>query len=368
LQEEVTQLQSQLHNLPKWLQKVITAALLTPLSKAAPAAFGLALGWLFKKQEIHITASPSKVMDEMRGMVDGVCNYTNHAICDDKAGFLSTVHQVNMLPELLKMQCSMMGAWGPATPDGKLVQLRTLDFGGGPFGKATLLVVHHPTSTEASPAPSFAAVSFPGFVGVVTGFSEKIGLSEKVDDVYNPGHRPKGSFEGTPVALVIREMLEFSTTKEKAVEIAQAAKRTWSVWLGVGDYASQEFTAMLYDQAAVVPYNDQTLHNVTDEPIYDGVAYVDKHPQPSDHHDPAMSNLIHSLYGNLTATNVASYIPQLTGSGDVHVAVYDFGKREAFVATGIVDPKDASKYIAKACQRPFLRWGLDALWAEPRPA
>ena len=212
-----------------------------------------------------------------QGMVDGVCSHTDHAICDDKPHFLSTVQQMNMLPELLKMQCSMMGAWGPSTPDGKLVQLRTLDFGGGPFGHETLLVVHHPSGGASTTAPSFAAVSFPGFVGVVTGFSEKVGLSEKVDDVTH-SHRPKGSFDGTPVALVIREMLEFSTSKEDAVKIAQKAQRTWSVWLGVGDYASQEFTAMLYDQAAVVPYSDKSITNVTDEPVYPGVVYIDKHP------------------------------------------------------------------------------------------
>ena len=42
---------------------------------------------------------------------------------------------INMLPELVQMQCSMMGAWGAATKgaagaaSGALVQLRSLDFG-----------------------------------------------------------------------------------------------------------------------------------------------------------------------------------------------------------------------------------------------
>ena len=37
-----------------------------------------------------------------------------------------------MLPELIRMTCSMIGAWGSATEDGQLLQLRTLDFGGAP--------------------------------------------------------------------------------------------------------------------------------------------------------------------------------------------------------------------------------------------
>merc|ERR1719453_1392856 len=112
-----------------------------------------------------------------------------------------------------------MGAWGPSTPDGKLVQLRTLDFGGGPFGHETLLVVHHPSGGASTTAPSFAAVSFPGFIGVVTGFSEKIGLSEKVDDV-SGSSRPKGTYEGEAVNMVIRDIVQFAESKENAVEIA----------------------------------------------------------------------------------------------------------------------------------------------------
>lgn len=31
-----------------------------------------------------------------------------------------SIRQVNMIPELLKASCSMMGAWNSATADGKL--------------------------------------------------------------------------------------------------------------------------------------------------------------------------------------------------------------------------------------------------------
>mgnify|MGYP004054821373 CR=1 FL=1 len=65
-------------------------------------------------------------------------------LCEDKAKMLRTMYNVNMLPELVQMQCSMMGAWGAATPTGHLTQLRTLDFGEGPFANASVLVVHHP--------------------------------------------------------------------------------------------------------------------------------------------------------------------------------------------------------------------------------
>ncbi len=37
------------------------------------------------------------------------------------------IRQVNLLPELLKASCSLLGAWGPATYSGELIQLRALD-------------------------------------------------------------------------------------------------------------------------------------------------------------------------------------------------------------------------------------------------
>ena len=60
-----------------------------------------------------------------------------------------------------------------------------------------------------------------------------------MDDVTG-GKRPKGTYQGQAVSMVIRDILQFSTTKEEAVAIAQKAKRTWSVWLGIGDYKSQQ--------------------------------------------------------------------------------------------------------------------------------
>ena len=52
--------------------------------------------------------------------------------------------------------------------------MRTLDFGGGPFANNTIMTVHHPTDSDIA----FASVSFPGFVGAVTSFSEKLSQSE----------------------------------------------------------------------------------------------------------------------------------------------------------------------------------------------
>ena len=338
-----------LDKLPEWLQNAIKGL----LKDAAPEAFHLALGYVLDQQKSFIGASKANVFDEIKGIAQGVCyNRTN---CDaDKLE--STIQRINMLPELIQMQCSMMGAWGDAVPGKSLVQLRSLDFGGGPFANQSVFVVNHPTDSENS----FAVVSFPAFVGAVTGFSDKISLSEKVDDVTGAS-RPKGTYKGQAVSFVIRDILQFADSKESAVSIAQAAQRTWSVWLGIGDYVSQKFVAMLYQMASALPYDDETLPSLTNQTRFKDVAYIDKHPQPSI--NPDMPSLVRQYYGNLTARNVATIFPRVMQSGDVHVTVTDFAKQEAYLATGLTDAN--GDYTRMACDSPFLKFDLQALWARP---
>ena len=345
------------------LPPALAAAIQKLMESAAPKAFNLALGYVWTVQQAEIAASKSGVVEEMEAIADGVCsphNATIPSLCNDRAKLVRTIKHVNMLPELVRMQCSMMGAWGNSTPTGTLVQLRTLDFGGGPFADRSMLVVAHPTDSPSA----FAALSFPSMVGIVTGFSEKISLSEKVDDVAN-GVRPNGTYKGQAVAMVIRDIVQFATTKEDAVRIAQAAQRTWSVWLGIGDSASQEFLAMLYDEADAHAFDAVTLPRATNQTAFENVMYIDKHPQPSAH--PDMPALITQFYGHLDATTVAQNIPRLMASGDVHVAVYDWGAVPSVsIATGTTD-KASGNYTRLACDAPYLKFVMADLWAEPRP-
>ena len=136
----------------------------------------------------------------MAGMAQGTCEIASKAGAPcDEAALRKQIEQLNVLPDLIRMQCSMAGAWGNATA-GSLVQLRTLDFGGGPFANHSLLVVHHPTSAGGNDAPSpFASLSFPAFVGIVTGLSPHVALSEKVNDLHGGGS-PPGAYDGKATA------------------------------------------------------------------------------------------------------------------------------------------------------------------------
>jgi hypothetical protein len=67
-----------------------------------------------------------------------------------------TIRRIHMIGELTKGSCSMYGAWGAATPDGGLLQLRALDWAAdGPFRNYPQITVYHSNGSE-SEGNSFA--------------------------------------------------------------------------------------------------------------------------------------------------------------------------------------------------------------------
>ena len=94
--------------------------------------------------------------------------------------------KLSLFPELIRMSCSMVGAWGPATANHGLLQLRALDWStDGPFQQFPVVLVMHPAAGNGH---SFASMSWAGLMGSITGMSSAgIGVSEKVWL-----HRPSG--------------------------------------------------------------------------------------------------------------------------------------------------------------------------------
>ena len=98
-------------------------------------------------------------------------------------------------------------------------------------------------------------------------------------------------------------------------------------------------------------------------PVIADVVYIDKHPQPS-HDNTTMPGLMAKYHGSLDASAAVQYIPRLMQSGDLHVAVYDFGARKAYVSIGLIDANGnygADGITGKACNRPYIEFDMDAL-------
>ena len=70
-------------------------------------------------------------------------------------------------------------------------------------------------SADGSLEPPFAALSWPGFAGAVTGFNPSLALSEKVNDLHGGG-TPAGTYAGQATPLVLRDVLQFAQAKRAA--------------------------------------------------------------------------------------------------------------------------------------------------------
>jgi len=171
--------------LPEWLKELVEKA----VAPAAPEIFDVALQYVYSVQQKYLESSPSKVLDELAGMAQGLCESGAVSGECNVGKWTNKLVRLNMLPELIRMSCSIVGATGKATPSGGLNQLRALDFGGGPFANYSVLTVYHPDDGN-----DFASVGFAGFANLVTGISEYVGVSEKVHMTYNGSGLQPGTY------------------------------------------------------------------------------------------------------------------------------------------------------------------------------
>lgn len=344
---------------PEPLQTVLRVLQLKGAA-AAPEVFRLAEAWVWEQEKQYV---PAGLIDEMSGMAQAVCDTAGGSGCN-VTEWQQTIQATNMLPELIRMACTAFGAWGEATTSKTgLVQLRALDFGGGPFANYTVLAVNHATES----GNSFASVTFPGMVGAITGVSQSgVGISEKVWMTYDTPDLLPGSYHGLADVFVLRQILENSKTKEDAIDYLKNIQRTWAIWIGIGDYSSQKFNLVGYQQTSVEVYDDHTMPSMTGAQFIDSVCYVDKHPQPS--HSSDLGEALADFRGDISLETTKTII-QFHGTGDLHTAAYDYGSKEMIVNIGRINgkgqygPEGGDDSMWKAYNRPSLKFNLEDLWA-----
>lgn len=344
--------------LPEPLQKMFKL-LKTKAALKAPEVFNAALQWVYEQELQYM---PQDLVDEMDAIGEGICSALGPNCSVEE--MQAMVKRVNMLPELIRMACTAFGAWGPASATGKLVQVRALDFGSGPFGNYTVLQVHRPTDARA-----FASISFPGMVGVVTGVAQDgVGLSEKVWMDYDRYSLQPGSYDGEPDVFVMRDVLEHSKNREEAEAYMASAHRTWGIWLGIGDFETQEMDIVGYQQASSIPYTDVTMPAQTGQPYLENIVYVDKHPQPSgDGVNGTLPVALSDFYGSMSVEN-ARVVVQYHSTGDAHIAMYDYGASRLLFSIGRINENgdygpvggDLSSWDAH--NRPYLSYSMNDLW------
>lgn len=291
--------------------------------------------------ERHI---PAYYLEEIRGISDG-----------SGIPYMDLV-RINLLPELIKAHCSMIGAWGPAISTkedpSQLYQLRALDWAtNGPFQKFATLLVYHPSTANTN---NFVNFGFTGFVGSFTGISDKpIGICEKVWLNYNGS----STTFGQPWHFVLRDILLWDQTVASAVARIQNASRTCSIFVGVGGM-QEKFRAIEYSYDYVNVYDDKTYPVYKNHPRMNGLVYINKHTQPST--DTCMTGLLQSRYGQVDAAFLIQ-VAAIQQTGDTHAAVYDYRNGQIYISSA--SAADAKGHSVPAYARQWTRVSLSALWS-----
>ena len=105
--------------------------------------------------------------------------YTNPRYYQEIAGIAAgtgesaqDIKRINLVPELIKAACTVIGLWGPATASGNTLHMRSLDWDkDNPINKYPVAIVYLPTDPKLK---AHVNVAWVGFVGSLTGVSETL--------------------------------------------------------------------------------------------------------------------------------------------------------------------------------------------------
>jgi hypothetical protein len=129
----------------------------------------------------------------------------------------------NLFPE--RFHCSGVALRGKATTSGRVLHARVLDYMSEiGLQDAALVQVYMPEGRNA-----WMSLGYAGFIGTVTAMNER-GLA-----VGEMGGRGEGQWDGTPMSLLLRDVMERAGSVEEALAILRAAPRTCEYYYVLSD-------------------------------------------------------------------------------------------------------------------------------------
>jgi len=306
------------------------------------ADFGvpIALEWTWNNTKPF---THQRYIDEMNGIADGIPVNRQH------------IYNINMIAELIKAQCSIIGARGEATRhslNGGVVHLRTLDGMGGstmPIKDYPVVTVYHPSG-----APTVANFGWVSFIGSVTGMGEFVGVGEKYWGSHNQSVMKTA---GEAWTFVTRDLLS-APDFTSAISLLNHANRTCAIHLGISS-SKNDFIGAEVVGEEVIYFNDTSI-NYPQHPIFKGMVYWDKHSQPTPSY--CFPDLFQQQYGHITAESLATVVAPMAETGSLHSVVWDYVTMQAYFANA--RKTNATDGDVKSFTRQFTRLNMSALFAE----
>ncbi len=170
-----------------------------------------AIAAIFAVQRPNI---PERYIEEMQGLADAL-----HMDAQ-------TVFVANSIPEFF--HCSGFALLAEITQPGTLLHGRVLDYGvDWKLQDHAVLVVAQPDGRIP-----FVNVTFAGFIGSVSGMNnQQVSIGEM-------GGGGQGKWAGSPMAFLVRRVLEEANSLDEAIQIFETSKRTCEYYYVVADAKS----------------------------------------------------------------------------------------------------------------------------------
>ncbi|MCF6223050.1 MAG: C45 family peptidase [Flavobacteriaceae bacterium] len=169
------------------------------------------LSWYTRKMYLYMN-------EEYKQEIFGISQYLSDKydfIADNyqRSLYLHAAHDIgHAMQDLALVGCSSFAVWGDNTPDGNLVIARNFDFYlGDDFSKEKIITFINPEKGY-----KFMAVSWAGFVGVMSGMNNE-GLTITI----NAGKSDLPLVAKNPISLVAREIIQYASNIEEAIAIAK---------------------------------------------------------------------------------------------------------------------------------------------------
>lgn len=172
---------------------------------------------------------------------------------------LADVAAANFLPELF--HCSGFAVMNSATADGTLYHGRILDY------SCDWHLQDHAVLIVAEPEGGipFANVTFAGFIGSVTGMNaDHVSIGEM-------GGGGLGHWAGTPMAVLVRQVLQQAKDLDQAVEVFRNAKRTCEYYYVIADGKTNRALGVSASWDKLETIEPGQLHPLLPKPVKDCV-------------------------------------------------------------------------------------------------
>ena len=177
------------------------------------------------------------VKDEYKIEILGISKYASdkYDYISDKylrTMYLHSAHDIgHAMQDLALVGCSSFAVWGKNTADGNLLVARNFDFyAGDEFAEEKVISFIDPDEGY-----KFMSVSWAGMIGVMSGMNDK-GLTVTI----NAGKSDVPLIAKTPISLVAREIVQYASNIDEAIEIAKKREIFVSESILVGSAADNK--------------------------------------------------------------------------------------------------------------------------------